>query len=59
MTRALIGASLHNSSVIVIRYEGDQSVEELEGNVVAWVSSISVAQMLAYGNVSGDKMVKG
>ena len=57
MTRALIGASLKTYSTIFIRYDGDQTIDELEDNVKSWVSSSSVKELIRNGNI--DKLGKG
>lgn len=57
MTKALIGASIKNYATVFIKYDGDQSVEELENNVKSWVSSSSVRELIRNGNI--DRLGQG
>lgn len=57
MTKALIGASIKSYATVFIKYDGDQSIEELENNVKSWVSSSSVRELIRNGNV--DRLGQG
>jgi hypothetical protein len=52
MVKALIGTSLKTYNIVFIRYDGDQSIDDLKKIVVNWVSSMTIKDLTKYGNVT-------
>ena len=51
MVKALIGTSLKTYAIVFIRYDGDQSLEELKDLVIKWTSSNNIKELTRNGNV--------